>query len=209
MRRVGRLAYLLNSSLVFLFQGSSPLSAGDAILSIACAAAHLRGTAEGGCLLRGRGWRRGREDRCAGWCSDVQTSVGQAWSYDKIGAPAAQPCLAAQHIRSAPTWTVDLGFTTASMFTSWYGQSPDCQSAIGIAHYGPRPDYCTGHITSRQKQNPPTLARTPHAKLTIVKGTPLAELPQCPICFLCCCFLFLPSSRRDIRNWRNSRYSRW
>lgn len=34
---------LLNSSLVLSFQGSSPLSAGDAILSVAGAAAHLRG----------------------------------------------------------------------------------------------------------------------------------------------------------------------
>lgn len=34
--------YLLNFSLVLSFQGSSPLSAGDAILLVAGAAAHLR-----------------------------------------------------------------------------------------------------------------------------------------------------------------------
>lgn len=40
----GLATYLLNFSLVESFQGSSPLSAWDAILSVAGAAAHLRGT---------------------------------------------------------------------------------------------------------------------------------------------------------------------
>lgn len=38
--------YLLNFSLVLSFQGSSPLSSGDAILSVAGGAAHLRGPRE-------------------------------------------------------------------------------------------------------------------------------------------------------------------
>lgn len=44
-------AYLLNFSLVVAFHGSSPLSAGDAILSVAGAAAHLRGTRGSGCAV--------------------------------------------------------------------------------------------------------------------------------------------------------------
>lgn len=47
---------LLNFSLVSSFQGSSPLSAGDAILSVAGTAAHLRG-------VEGRWMSGSREDQ--------------------------------------------------------------------------------------------------------------------------------------------------
>lgn len=53
--------YLLNFSLVVSFQGSSPLSAWDAILSVAGAAAHLRRTRNGGCAVRE--WALARERR--------------------------------------------------------------------------------------------------------------------------------------------------
>lgn len=58
---------LLNFSLVLSFQGSSPLSAGDAILLVADAAAHLRG-------VEGRWLFESREDR--GTREKIDASAG-------------------------------------------------------------------------------------------------------------------------------------
>lgn len=66
--------YLLNFSLVVSFQGSSPLSAWDAILSVTGSAAHLRVTRNGGCAVRE--WAVARERRSPPrLVSDVLNSV--------------------------------------------------------------------------------------------------------------------------------------
>lgn len=128
-----RATNLLNFSLVLSFQGSSPWSAWDAILSFAGAAAHLRGTGDGGggSSIREEAEARERRSMRLGWCSDVLNSSGATWSCDKIRA------LASAHYVSTllgATSVVLTCFATAFMFTHLL-RYPDCQRMIGFPYY--------------------------------------------------------------------------
>lgn len=87
---------LLNFSLVVSFQGSSLLSAGDAILSVAGAAAHLRGTRERWLFNLRLGGGAGEKIDASAGVVTFSTLRGATRSCDKIRAPSG-PALCQHH----------------------------------------------------------------------------------------------------------------